>query len=162
ELQDLAVPTDWHGLAEFSKLTRKEVSRLRGQVPGVEEQKDLLKKQHQVLGFNTALGDIRRRWADASANTCALDKLHGSRKAVEAAIAGATDQLKAEQDRLRRTSARAAVVNEAIQYFDTAEGENASCPVCETQVSGLGEKIRELWDKKLKAIVERITVNVDG
>src|SRR5262249_11297294 len=79
----------------------------------------------------------------------------------EAKIAGASEKLEAEQDQLRRTNGRAAVVNEAIDYFDGIDDQETPCPVCETIVPGLADKLKAGWSAKLEALVERITVKIN-
>ena len=56
----LESPQEWTGLAEFDKLTKKAISQLRSRVPGIEEQKTLLKRQQAVLRDEGGLG---RPWA---------------------------------------------------------------------------------------------------
>jgi DNA repair exonuclease SbcCD ATPase subunit len=159
---ELEVPNEWTGLADYVKMTRKAVSRLRSEVPGIEEQKKLLKSQQQLLAAKTALQNLKQRWADLSAKCRPLDKDHGGRKAVDGKIAEATEKLEAEQEQLRRTNGKAAVINEAVEYLDGLGDEEMPCPVCETVVLGLPEKLREVWAAKLKALVERITVKINA
>jgi DNA repair exonuclease SbcCD ATPase subunit len=162
DLLNLPVPDDWHGLVEFDKSTRKQISRLRGQVPGVEEQKNLLSRQQKLLEVKAALESIRQRWTDINAQTRALDKEHGNRKAVDTKVTEATEKLEAELDHLRQTNGLAAVVREAIQFLDHPGNEEAPCPVCETPALGLADRLKELWTSKLKTMVEGITANIDA
>jgi exonuclease SbcC len=159
---ELTVPDDWTELAEFDKAAKKAISLLRGQVPGIEEQKKLLKGQQHLLVVKTALEHAQQRWADLNAKTHALDKEHGDRKTVDAKIAESAEKLESEQEQLRQTNGRAAVVNEAVEFLDSVGDEEPPCPVCETTVPGLADKLKELWANKLKALVERITVKINA
>jgi DNA repair protein SbcC/Rad50 len=159
---ELTVPEDWTELAEFDKSARKAISQLRGRVPGIEEQKKLLKGQQQLLVVKTSLEDVRQRWADLSDKCRALDKEHGGRKTIDAKIADAAQKLDAEQAELRQTNGQAAVVNEAVEFLDSLGDEEPPCPVCETIVPGLAGKLKAVWETKLKTLVERVTVRINA
>lgn len=159
---DVQVPDDWTGLAGFDKTTRKIVSQLRGEVPGIEEQKELLKRQQQLLAIKAALESIRQRRTELATNCRRLDKEHGGRKAIDAKIADVTEKLDAHQEELRRTNSKAAVVSEAIEYFDGLDVREAPCPVCESVVPRLADNLRDVWAAKLKAQVERITTKINA
>jgi DNA repair exonuclease SbcCD ATPase subunit len=159
---DLNVPEDWTGLGEYEKLTKRAIGRLRSKVPGIEEQKELLKGQQQLLVVKTAWETLRQRWADQSAKSRALDNEHMGRTAVDAKIAEAVERLEAAQEQLRRTNGQAAVVNEAIEFLDSVGDEEPPCPVCGTVVPGLTDKLKELWATKLKTQVERITEKISA
>jgi DNA repair exonuclease SbcCD ATPase subunit len=162
DLPELNVPDEWTGLAEYDKSTKRAIGQLRSQVPGIEEQKKLLKRQQQLLGLKTAWETLQQRWADLSGKCRALDKEYMGRKAVGVKIAEAAEKLEAEQEQLRQTNGQAAVVNEAVEFLDSVGDEEAPCPVCGTVVPALADKLKELWATKLMTLVERITVRIDG
>jgi exonuclease SbcC len=158
----LPVPDEWTGLAEFETLTKNAISQMRGKVPGIDEQSRLLHKRRSLLAVKTGLENLHSRCVDLSTKARVLDEEHGSRAMVLRNIGETTSKLDAAQEKLRRTNGRAAVVNEAISFLDSLEGEQASCPVCETTVPGLADKLKELWEAQLKSVAERITVEIDG
>jgi DNA repair protein SbcC/Rad50 len=160
DASDLDVPDEWTGLAEFDKMTKKAISGMRSQVPGIEEQKKLLKRQQQLLSVKTALETVRQRWAELGTKCRVLDKELGGRRAIDAKIAQAAESLETEQEQLRQTNGRAAVVNEAVDYLVSLGDEEAACPVCETVVPGLSGKLKDLWATKLKTLVEHIAVKI--
>jgi DNA repair exonuclease SbcCD ATPase subunit len=162
DLPELNVPEEWPGLAEFEKSTKKAVSQLRSQVPGIEEQKKLIRRQQQLLTAKTAWESLRQRWTDLGAQTRTLDKEHADRKAVDAKIADATEKLEAQQDQLRQTNGRAAVVHEAVGFLDSLDDPEPPCPVCESVVPNLAEKLKDLWASKLKNLVENITAKINS
>ncbi len=161
DLPKLDVPDSWTRLAEFDKLTKRTIGQLRSQVPGIEEQQKLLKSQQQLLGVKTAWEILRQRWADLSNKGRALDKVHGSQKAIDGKIAEVTEKLQAEQERLRQTNGKAAVIHEAVEFLESVGDAEGPCPVCETVVPGLVVKLKELWATKLENLVDQITVRID-
>jgi DNA repair exonuclease SbcCD ATPase subunit len=161
ELPVLAVPGHWHRLADLDKSARKAISWLRGQVPGIDEQQQLLKKRQQLVGVQAACEQIRKRWHELEGKTQSLDKDHGGRKGVEAKLAEAGEQLEAEQEQLRQTNGRAAVVREALDYLGTLEEPQPPCPVCETPRPGLVAKLQALWDGELKNRVANIAEKIE-
>ena len=86
---------------------------------------------------------LGQRWADRNAKCNALDKEHGGSKAVDAKIADTAEKLEAEQKQLRHTNGRAAVVNEAVEFLDNVGDEEPPCPICETVVPGLTDRLKE-------------------
>lgn len=161
EISGMEVPDDWTRLPQFDKEVKTTIAGLRGQVPGIEEQKKLLKRQQQLLAVRTALEAVRQRQTDVAAKCRALDMEHGGRKAIDTKIADATEKLEAEQEQMRRTNGRAAVVNEAIGYFDSIDNQD-TCPVCETVAPGLADQVKAVWAAKLKALVDGITVKINA
>src|SRR5262249_4492312 len=139
---------------------KKAVGRLRGEVPGIEEQKKLLDRQKQMLAVKAGLETVQKRWVELSRKVRTLDKEHGGRKAVDMKIADASEKFEAEQDRLRQTSGRAAVVHEAIQFLEKLGDPDAPCPVCGTEMPDLLDTLRQLWTNKLQALVDRIKVKI--
>jgi DNA repair exonuclease SbcCD ATPase subunit len=162
DLPELNVPEELPGLAEFEKSTKKAVSQLRSQVPGIEEQKKLITRQQQLLTAKTAWESLRQRWTDLGAQTRTLDKEHAGRKAVEAKIADASEKLEAQQDQLRQTNGRAAVVHEAVGFLESLADPEPPCPVCESVVPNLAEKLKDLWASNLKNLVEHITAKINS
>jgi DNA repair protein SbcC/Rad50 len=161
DLPALAVPADWHGLGEFDRSIRKQISWLRGQVPGIDEQQKLLRRREQLLAVQKTFEGIRERWHGLETKTRALDKEQGGRSGVEARIADATEKLAIDQEQLRQTSGRAAVVREAIDFLGTLDDPDAPCPVCETRAPGLAANLQALWDNQLRKLVERITEKIE-
>ena len=164
ELQapELEIPDEWTGLGEYIKEVKKTIANLRGQVPGIEEQKKLLKNQQQLLAVKSALDSHKRRWSVLSEKHRDLSKNHGDPKAVDTRIAEVAEKLEAEQLQLRQASGQAAVVTEAITYLDGLDDEHAPCPVCGTGVPGLAGKLKSAWATKFSGLVERITVKINA
>src|SRR5262249_15209209 len=95
EVPELEVPETWSGLGECDKVARKAISRLRGLVPGVEEQKELLRRQKQLLTARAGLEELQKRCVELTKQIRFLDKDHGGRKAIDVKIASATERLEA-------------------------------------------------------------------
>jgi DNA repair exonuclease SbcCD ATPase subunit len=162
DLPELHIPDEWTGLGEYDKSTKRAIGQLRSQVPGIEEQKKLLKQQQRLLGLKTAWDTLQQHWSDLSRKCRALDKGYIGRKAVDTKIAEAAEKLEAEEEQLRQTNGQAAVVNEALGFLDSVGDEEPPCPVCGTVVPGLTNKLKKLWATKLKTLVERTTARIDG
>ncbi len=156
------IPDKWTGLGEYIKEVKKTIANLRGQVPGIEEQKKLLKTRQQFLAVKSALDSHKQRWSVLSEKHRDLTKKHGDPKAVDAKIAEATEKLQAEQLQLRQASGQAAVVTEAIAYLDGLDDEQAPCPVCGTAVQGLAGKLKSAWATKFNGVVDRIRVKINA
>jgi DNA repair exonuclease SbcCD ATPase subunit len=161
DLPAAAVPGDWHGLVEFERSVRKQISGLRGQVPGIEEQQKLLTRRQQLVAVQKAFEGIRERWHDLETRTRVLDKEHGGRSGAEARIADMNEKLAVDQEQLRQTNGRAAVVREAMDFLGTFDGAEAPCPVCDATVPGLAGKLQALWEKELRKQVEGIGEKIE-
>jgi DNA repair exonuclease SbcCD ATPase subunit len=103
---------------------------------------------------------VGQRWAELNKQIHKMDKEHGGTNAVTLKITTATEKLEAEQERLRKTSARAAVINEAVKFLET-EDQDSPCPVCGTEVPSLREKLQQLWTDKLQGLVQRIAAKIE-
>src|SRR5262249_1442274 len=118
DLPDLAVPDEWSGVAEFDRAAKRLITQMRGQVPGIREQQGLLARQRELLAVKTGFESLRKQWDDLRAKCRTLDKEHGGRVGVDAKIADAAERLQSEQQRLRQTNGRAAVLHEAVVFLE--------------------------------------------
>ena len=162
EFDELPLPREWTDLDDFDQATRQSIGQLRGRVPGVAEQENLIKARRQLLGVKVALDENRKVAAGLAAKALDLDRRHAGRQAVDAAIADANEKLRAEQAELRRVNGRAAVVREAMTFLETLGDEQAACPVCEKPATGLAGTVKELWSNQLNMLVEGVTFRIDA
>lgn len=157
----LSVPEAWTGLGEFVNAVKKAIGRLRGEVPGIKEQQDYLGQREKVLKLQSGLADNKEKWAELATQVRELEKEHGSKKAVEAQVRTLTGELTAKREQLRQTSARAAVVHEAIQFLEAEEtAADDHCPVCGNEAPDLLATLQRLWTDNLQASVAKITARI--
>ena len=160
DVPELTVPEEWTHIVEFDKVAKKNIGDLRGQVPGIAEQRNLLGGQKTLLALQASLHNLDQRWAALNMQILDFDKVHGSAEAVSIKMAAATEEMETAQERLRKTSARAAVVNEAIGFMES-EDQDAPCPVCGSEVPSLREKLQQLWIEKLQGLVQGIAARIE-
>lgn len=158
----LEVPNQWTELAAFDRSAKKIISGMRGQVPGIQEQQDMLRNQKRLLTIKIGLETAKQRWDGLTVKVHALDKEHGSREELDTKIVDTATKLETEQERLRTTNGQAAILKEAIEFLDTADDVDAPCPVCSSEQHGLLDRLRQLWAEKLQALVTRITSKIEA
>jgi DNA repair protein SbcC/Rad50 len=158
---ELPVPGDWTGILEFDRAGKALIGQLRGRVPGIEEQQRLLQRQRALLALQTALDDACRRRTGLNEQAADLQKEHGSAQEIAAQIAAVDEALAAQQERLGQTNAHAAVVNEAIRFFASADAAEPPCPVCGSATPGLRGRLEQLWTEKLQGLVHEISSRIN-
>jgi DNA repair exonuclease SbcCD ATPase subunit len=160
-MPELHVPSEWSGILDFDKAAKTIIGQLRGSVPGITEQQRLFDHQRALLATQAALTDLGQRRTSLTEQATKLAKEHGSAQEVEAKIALVAKAIQEQQERLRQTSAHAAVVNEAIKFVEGAAEEQQSCPVCGSEAPDLRGRLQQLWSEKLQALVQQITTRMD-
>jgi DNA repair protein SbcC/Rad50 len=157
---ELPVGDAWPELVDFEKTSVALISRMRGLVPGIQEQQQLLPRRQQLLELKTALERIQQGWSDLGRKTRTLDPEHSGWQALDAKIEAANHRLRGEKELLRQADGRAAVLDEAIRFLTGAGNEGAPCPVCETPVPGLVEKLNDMAAKTLQPLVQNSKNNI--
>jgi DNA repair exonuclease SbcCD ATPase subunit len=153
EVTQAELPRTWKDLEAFEKATGAEINRLRGALPDFEEQKKLFSRQSEVGKLKNDIEKTRGFAEEIGRSTRELDKRHGSQQAVDAQTAEVKEDLEGCKRRLGETSARAKLIQEAIEYLEEANDPASRCPLCEAPAPDLLQGLRRLWQETLRSQV---------
>jgi DNA repair exonuclease SbcCD ATPase subunit len=158
EVAPLQVPQEWTGLKTFCVAVQTAINNLRGQMPAVKEQGELVERRGKLIGLKSDLETAKGKQAEIGKGIRELDKEHGGQNSVIEQLAKLTEDIKHERARLRETNARAALITEAINFLTTEEEKDRLsdlCPVCGHKAPGLLETLHQQWEGKLQAQTEK-------
>jgi DNA repair exonuclease SbcCD ATPase subunit len=152
------VPQTWKELEGFDKATRTEINRLRGELPDLQEQKQLFNRQRDIERLNGDMESTKGQMDEIGRHVRELDTQHGSWSAVNQQIGTLNGQLEDQRRQLRDTNARASLVREAIEYLQKSSAKELAgrCPVCANPAPNLLPTLADQWEQLLRPLVAGI------
>jgi DNA repair protein SbcC/Rad50 len=154
EPPSLVVPEEWTGLRTFCDKVKAAITCLRGEVPGIKEQEQLIVRRTQMAERKADLESAKNNRDEIGKQIRELDKEYRSQNEIDKQITEVRNALRGAHDRLRRSNSRAILVRESITYLKLeAEKERVSnlCPLCGNEAAGLLETLHRLWEERLQA-----------
>ncbi len=118
EPRELEVPATWQLLGEFAASTKDLVTWLRSEMPALKEQQNLYQKELTLSKLQADLQERETEKSTISKQLFELESTYGNVESAKNQIQDLDQQLQAEQLRLRQTDAKAALIKEALEYFD--------------------------------------------
>ena len=129
----LQVPQEWLGLNSFCESVRRDIIRLRREVPAAKEQEELVGRRGKIIDLKFELDAIADLGMSYAHDIRELDKKHSGKDSVDVQLAQAVKDIKEEKARYRAMNARANLIGEAIKFLEAeVEKDRLSdlCPLC--------------------------------
>jgi DNA repair protein SbcC/Rad50 len=152
----------WQDWPAFQVAAKRATAFLRSNMPGVQEQQELFRRQLRLVNVKTELEHARASSAALRQTTSELALEFGSQQTLTTRLAAVKEAIAEEQARLRQTNGQAALISEGIAYLETAAvgGTKDSCPLCGAPAPELLTSLRKLWSETLQAAVATIQAKI--
>ena len=151
------------GLKEFQGAAKKEIDRMRAEMPDVKEQEDLFGRRQRLAEVKTQYESKKRHDGEVLQKLHDFEKANGSEKDIYLKIEQTRKDVEDGKTKMRETSDRGALVQEAIKYLEKADIHRPAnrCPVCGSEATDLLAHLREEWEREIKTQVEEIKNRID-
>jgi DNA repair exonuclease SbcCD ATPase subunit len=157
-------PSDWHALAAFEKSMKKEITRLRGEVPEVKEQAELFARRGNVANLAGRYEAAQTAHSNAASALRDFEKDHGKREAIWSELEGNRTRIKGLRAKLEETNAKSLLVKDGIEYLRKADVSalGGRCPLCGNHAADLLDHLQREWSQEIKVQVEAIQDEVEA
>jgi DNA repair exonuclease SbcCD ATPase subunit len=144
-------------LPAFESSVQSAIDRLRGSMPGQDEQTALYQRETAVIAKIDDYEKLRRRKDDFAQEVRQLDSNHGSQQRVERRMAEIDESLQELNSKEKEVSGRHHILVAALDYLQESEtGQINRCPVCDTETEGLLVVLRNKLETTLQGKLEGI------
>jgi DNA repair exonuclease SbcCD ATPase subunit len=149
---ELATPTLYEQVVEFRERAKEQIDGLWAQAPDVRKQEALAKKQQELASLRGKYDSAKAEETKTNQGRDAFVQEHGDETALQTAIEGHQQSASQLEEAIRKVSAKANLVREAIQYLETATvGTGAGrCPLCDSEAPDLLTHLKMEWQERIE------------
>jgi len=161
ELQDLKAPENREGLGDFLNNANSEINRLRSEMPDVKEQEKLFEHQSKIARIKTNYESEKKTFDQLSKDLKKFEKEHGDEKGIKKKKEDLDKKLKGKKDDLSQANAKAAAIQDSINYLKLEGVDKDICPVCNKKTKNLLGHLEKEWEKKYENQVGEIQNEIE-
>jgi len=146
---------------EFLELGKKEIIRLRSEMPDIKRQKELHEKMLVIEKNKSNFEKLKNDYEDKQQNLKNFIEKNGNIEKLEEKLKEVDQNIKFKKQERKNTNQHGNIIKEALDYLNS-EGvpDKNKCPVCGSKTDNLIEHLdkeyREKFERELKKIDEEI------
>jgi DNA repair exonuclease SbcCD ATPase subunit len=158
----LKVPDDWNAVPIFVTSVKKEVVRLRSEVPGIAEQTSLQQRKAKISELQTAYNQTYSLFIQMEKLVTDLNETTGSDVKLQTELVELVNLLQQKKDELSATGKRTELVRAGIDYLEKADSTKLSgkCPLCRNSTANLLENLKSEWETELESLAGHIRAEI--
>jgi DNA repair protein SbcC/Rad50 len=148
-IKDCGLPGECPG-KDAARVAKQQLQRLRGSCPALQEQGSVLAQINTLGGLREAYEKAANQLKLAEAEIKKLPPGERDPSKLEDEIQKLDEELKGKKRKRSEADEKAAVLSEALAYFDKLKiTGKAKCPVCGQGIDSV-ETLREHYDKEIR------------
>jgi len=148
--------------AKFKNAVKKEITRLRSELPDLKTQTELYKLQTELSNMKDSFTQLKQKVDDNQKSLNIFIKQNGDDKAIQEKINELDKLIKDKVEEINRENSKIASIKYAISYLKMDKVNKNICPVCDNKTEDLLTHLETKMKEQYNQAIENLTQELES
>lgn len=147
---------------KFKDAVKKEITRLRSELPDLKTQSELNKIQIDLSNLKDSFVQLKRKEDENQKSLNIFTEQNGDDNAIQEKIKELDKLIKDKEEEIKREDSKIASIKYAISYLKMEKVNKNICPVCGKETEDLLTHLETEWQEEYEQAIGKLTQELES